>query len=300
MITAALALIFAASAAAQSSSSATATATANPYIPTGISPSCSSFLNTLNTDTSLSECTSAIIKASSEFGPAGNFSNGASKTDVSNALGNICSTSTTSACPQSLITGKLANFYTECGPELISSPNAEVLTIYDTIYGFLPFLSSVCAKDDSGDWCVLNENTTTPSSAITTRSLYRRDDSEVAYMPNAATINKENLLFLLLNGSLPEAQLCTSCTRSVLSSYVTFESSTNYAPGLAQSVLMSGQSTLYNSVLSTCGSSFLSGAVSAAGGLGEGSSKGESGALSLRASGLLVSVGALGVAVTML
>ncbi|KAF7297344.1 hypothetical protein MIND_00967800 [Mycena indigotica] len=284
---------------------AQAASSSNPYIPTDISSGCSSFLSSLNTDTDLASCTTSLISASSSFGPGGNYSNGASKAAVSSALSSICSSATASACPQSLITGKLASFYTSCGAELTSSPSAGVKIIYDTFYSLLPLLSSVCAKDDSGDWCVLASNATTDAKlapAVNIASVSRRAESgsQTAYMPNAKTINDNNLLFLLLKGSLPKAQLCTTCTRNVLTNYISFEGSTNYAPGIAQSSLMSGQSELYQGVVATCGADFLTSAVKAAGGLGQGSSKGQSGALSLRAGGLFASLGALGVAVFML
>ncbi|KAJ7054705.1 hypothetical protein C8F01DRAFT_1063621 [Mycena amicta] len=293
-----LTLILATVAAARAASS-------NPYIPDNISDGCSSFLSTLNADTELASCTDSLIGASSSFGPGGNYSSGATKAAITSALSSICSTSTTSSCPQSLITGKLASFYTACGAELTTSPNTQVKTIYDTFYTVLPLLSSVCAKDDNGDYCVLSVNASSSTAsllqpAVAVSSVSRRADSETAYMPNAATINDNNILFLLLNGSLPKPELCTTCTRNVLTNYISFETGTNYAPGIAQSVLMSGQSALYQGVVATCGSDFLTSAVKAAGGLGQGSSSGESGALSLRTGGVLASLGALAVAVFML
>jgi hypothetical protein len=114
-----------------------------------------------------------------------------------------------------------------------------------------------------------------------------RDDT-VAYLPNAATIGQNNVPFLFISPSLPKDELCTDCTAAVLKAYMTWEAATNYAPGLAQSPLLSGQPALYAGVLTTCGQNFLSGAVKAAGSLGQGSTDGTSGALpTLRASSVL-------------
>jgi hypothetical protein len=270
--------------------------TSNPYIPTSISSSCQTFLNKLNTDAALAPCTSALMTASAAYGPGGNAT-APTKADITSTLKNICSTSTTATCSQSLITGKLASFYTACGPELTSSsPSPEVKTIYDTFYTLLPLLSAVCSTDDSGDYCLPQVNSTSNvSPALATKA--RRADTVTAYMPNATTINENNILFLFLDGSLPKAQLCTTCTRNIVSAYISFEANTNYAPGLAQSVLMSGQSAIYSGVVSTCGSDFLTKAVKAAGGLGQSGTAGSSGALSLRANGMLTMlVGALGFA----
>ena len=53
-----------------------------------------------------------------------------------------------------------------------------------------------------------------------------------------------------------------------------FESAIPYAPGLGHGPLMSGQTQLYLAVQNTCGATFLSGAVQAAGGLSGGIMKG--------------------------
>ncbi|KAJ7153433.1 hypothetical protein C8R43DRAFT_1001906 [Mycena crocata] len=285
--------------AASSSASANApSATANPYIPTDISSTCQTYLNKLNSDTDLSPCTSALMTASSAYGPGGSATS-PTKADITSALEKVCATSTTSTCSQSLITGKLASFYTACGAELTSSPNAEVKTIYDTFYSLLPLLSAVCSTDDAGDYCLPQVDSSASSvlsPALATKSR-RAADAVAAYMPNATTIRDNNILFLFLDGSRPKADLCTTCTRSILTSYINFEANTNYAPGIAQSVLMSGQSAIYQGVVSTCGADFLTKAVKAAGGLGQSGTSGSSGALSVRANGVLVMlVGALGFA----
>lgn len=277
------AVLFATAAAAQaasasasaSASAASVSSTANPYIPTSASATCQAYLNQLDGDTDLASCTSALKTATAGFGPNGNMTN-ASKQQVTDTLTNICASSA-SACPQTLITSKLASFYTSCGSELTSSPIAEVKLIYDTFYTVLPFLSAICTKDNSGAWCVPQANTTS-SSASPAVEVGRRDASTAAYMPDASTINSENILFLYTTPSLPKAQLCTDCTAAVLKSFMTFEAGTNYAPGLAQSTLLSGQPALYSAVTTTCGSDFLSGAVKAAGSLSQGGSTGTSAA----------------------
>ncbi|KAJ7161040.1 hypothetical protein C8R46DRAFT_1106318 [Mycena filopes] len=284
-----LALVVATAVAAQAASSNSTTT--NPYIPTDISSGCSTFLTTLNADTDLTACTSALITATSAYGPGGT-SGTASKAAVSATLDTVCSTS---ACPPNLIAAKLLPFNTECNAELTTSPNAEVKTIYDTFYGLIPLVGALCAKDDSGARCplagadsaaaaALAPAIAVPAAASSSSSSHvrRADGSTVtAYMANATIINDSNLMFLFLKEDLPKAQLCTTCTRQVLTSYINYETTNTYAPGLGQSVLMSGQSALYAGVVNVCGADFLTSAVKAAGGLSQ--AGGSSGALSVRA-----------------
>ena len=154
------------------------------------------------------------------------------------------------------------------------------------LYALSPFKNAICSKDDSGNYCVSSIASTTSQSASELASIAkaisvpasssssnaRRDTTQVvaSVAPNAATFASNNLLFLLLQPTLAKDSLCQTCTRNVITSYVSFESSTPYAPGLASSVLLSGQSALYQGVQSTCGSTFLNGGVAAAAGLSGG------------------------------
>lgn len=155
------------------------------------------------------------------------------------------------------------------------------------LYSLIPLKNAVCSKDDSGNYCVSTIGSTTSQSASQLASIAqsisvsasvassnaRRADAAqvvVAIAPNATTFASNNLLFLLLQPSLAKDALCQTCTRNVITSYISFESATPYAPGLAASVLLGGQSALYQAVQSTCGSTFLSGAVAAAAGLSGG------------------------------
>nr|VWP01676.1 Palmitoyltransferase AKR1 (EC (Ankyrin repeat-containing protein AKR1) [Ganoderma boninense] len=240
-------------------------------IPSGIGSSCSSFLNDFNQDTTLTTCTAALITASGAFAPTTNSSaTTPSASDAQTALAAVCTAS--SACSESSVRSKLADFYQACTDELTSSQNTDVIRTYD---------------DDSGNYCVSSIGSTTSQSAAqlasiaesisvpavaTTSTNARRAAAQVvaAVAPNATTFANNNLLFLLLQPSLSKDALCQTCTRNVITSYISFESSTPYAPGLAASVLLSGQSALYQAVQSTCGSTFLSGAVAAAAGLSGG------------------------------
>jgi hypothetical protein len=111
---------------------------------------------------------------------------------------------------------------------------------------------------------------TTPNLAGSSPSRRDTGNTTTALIPNVTTYQDTNLVFLFLEPSMTFTQLCTTCTRNILTPYITFESSLPYAPGLNNSLLLKGQSALYNYILSTCPTGFLSGAVQAAGGLSNG------------------------------
>ncbi|EIN05282.1 hypothetical protein PUNSTDRAFT_55156 [Punctularia strigosozonata HHB-11173 SS5] len=301
------------------------TASASALIPTGISSGCSSFLTAFNSNSALSACTSPLISATSSYGPGGNAS--ATSAGVSSALSAACSATT---CSETTVRDQLTQFYAACTAELTSSPNDAVVRAYDVLYALTPLKKALCAKDDSGKYCAAQLSSIVSSAsasasaasasasaaagslsnglslasvqkylwASTSGSLARRaSSSEAALIPNTTTYAASNLVFLFLQPALESAALCTSCTRAVLTSYIDWESDVPYAPGLANSPTMAGQAAIYNAVQSTCGSSFLSGAVQAAGslsnGLGQSSGAAPAVALAGRAGTVVAAIGAV-------
>ncbi|KIY44858.1 hypothetical protein FISHEDRAFT_61544 [Fistulina hepatica ATCC 64428] len=242
-------------------------------IPSGISDSCNSYLTALNENTSLSSCTSALITASADYGPDADGLTSPSSSAVKSALDTLCSAST---CSAGTLRTELTYFYSNCSDELTSSLNSDVLTLYDVVYGILPLKETLCTQDDDGSYCALESSdafsalTESVSSGSLSETLSRRADSDIT--PDTEVISDSNLAFLFLTANLTESTLCTTCTRQVLTTWIQFESDTLYAPGISSSSMLSGQTALYNGVVETCGSSFLSGAVAAAGGLSQGSS----------------------------
>jgi len=87
-----------------------------------------------------------------------------------------------------------------------------------------------------------------------------------------AAISANNSMFLFFTPNLSAAQLCVTCLRLIMTAYINFESDIPFAYPLNNSVLLSGQLALYNAVQSNCPANFLSGAVTAAGGLSGSSS----------------------------
>ncbi|THG95056.1 hypothetical protein EW026_g6525 [Hermanssonia centrifuga] len=230
-------------------------------IPTGISSGCSTFLTQLDSNTNLTTCTSALITATSQFGPGASGSTPSTAT-VSTALNNLCKAS--NPCSETTIKSTLADFYSACQAELTSSLNKNVLQIYDVLFTVIPLTTATCSKDDSGRYCATQIAGTAPSAS----SLFTSAQEVVS--PNFDTLESSNAAFLFLTPSLSSDKLCTSCTRSVMTSYISFESDISYAPGMAQSVLLSGQPALYNAITTTCGANFMSNAVQAAGSLSDG------------------------------
>lgn len=76
-------------------------------------------------------------------------------------------------------------------------------------------------------------------------------------LPDAQTWSASNLPFLFLSPNMSSSVLCSSCTKTVLSSYVAWESRMPYALGLANSPLLSRQGDLWTGLGQVCGSGFL-------------------------------------------
>ncbi|KAF5366739.1 hypothetical protein D9758_006568 [Tetrapyrgos nigripes] len=271
-------------------------------IPDGISDGCRTFLTQLNSNSDLLSCTQNLVKATANYGPGGNATS-TSASAMGSALTNICSSST--SCDESKVRSALSSFGSSCTAELTSNKNDVVLRTYDVLYALIPMRNAVCSKDDSGKWCVIqigsSSSPTTASVALANNAvdtshkvdaaaiqeflwtkdasaLSKRDD---AIYPNSTTFANNNVPFLTIQKDASYAQLCTTCTRNVLTSYINFESTLPYQPGLASSPLLNEQTDLYNGIKSTCGPSFLQGAVAAAGSLSDGSSD-KNGASTLR------------------
>lgn len=235
----------------------------NPLIPSGISEQCETFLNQVNSDTSLTACTDSLISATSAYAPGG-AGTSANYATVTTALDNLCSAN--AACPDSLIRGKLAEFYPACQRELTTEPNQGVLQIYDILYAIRPFSTALCSKGDDGKYCV-TEGPESGSSLTARSRINRRQDTAIT--PDISAYRSSNLPFLFISPELDNSVLCTACTRNIMAAYITWESSIAYAPGLTQSGLLGGQPTLYSGIQDKCGANFLSGPVQAAGGLGD-------------------------------
>ncbi|GAA6040821.1 hypothetical protein JCM8097_007728 [Rhodosporidiobolus ruineniae] len=76
-------------------------------------------------------------------------------------------------------------------------------------------------------------------------------------LPSATTFSSSALPFLLLTPNLTSSVLCSSCTKSILATYVAWESRMPYALGLANSPMLGGQGALWTQVGGTCGEGFL-------------------------------------------
>jgi len=190
---------------------------------------------------------------------------------------------------------QLAQFSAQCYTELTSNPVAAVKQIYDVLYVLTPLRTAICSKDDNGSFCVTElpasnglknaisaggSSASTPSDIMNalfqTSPTVARRASTAALVPNITTYQKTNLPFLFLQpasgtqSALQSNSQCSTCTRDIMTAYINFESNTPYAPGLAGSLLLASQQKLYDAITNTCGKSFLSGAVQAAGGLSGG------------------------------
>ncbi|KAF8879005.1 hypothetical protein CPB85DRAFT_1342026 [Mucidula mucida] len=260
------------------------TSTANALIPSAASTACKTFLNKLNSDTTLDKCANSMVSASSAYSP-GNFTDTPTVSGITKTLNTLCA----SSCSDTDVRPLLTEFSSACYAELTSEPMPDVVLTYDTLYAIVPFHNALCTKNDGGNYCLVQSASSTASASAgvnnaayagssavdvstledyltTTASISRRADVTVT-TPNATTWANSNLVYLFLNGSGTASTLCTTCTSNIMSAYMDFEAKIPYGPGIAQSALMSGQASLYTGITSVCGEGFLNSAVQAAGGI---------------------------------
>lgn len=256
---------------------------ANPLIPDGLSQPCTTFLKTLNSDPTLASCLTTLTNVTSKFAPGAPTP---SSSDVASTLSNLCTSSVTGACPESLIRTQITNFYGACPDELATKPVQSVRNMYEVLYTLLPLQQSICSKDDSGNYCVKGPSTVARdfdeddsfSLSKILGLLYIKSDNgalarrDEATVPNMSAIAQSNSMFLYFTPDLSKEQLCVICLRQVMSAYINFMSDIPFAYGTNNSVLLAAQLPLYKAVQSKCPANFLSGAVTAAGGLSDSSS----------------------------
>ncbi|KAK0216228.1 hypothetical protein IW262DRAFT_1464755 [Armillaria fumosa] len=275
-----------------SSSAASASSTSSPLIPSGISTTCKSFLESLDSNSNLAACTKALATATEAYAP-GNSSSSSTTSAITSVLNSI----TSNSCDETTMSTIIANFGSACQTELVTSPVQQVVLLYDTVYMMNPWLEVLVTKDDSGTYCVLESynaatNSTQSSASASGYSnaaaagstdfdemnkylvinsqgstLSKRAQTVVA-TPNATTWTTNGIPFLFFTGSLSSTTLCTTCSRNVMTTWISWESKVPYAPAAKESALLSGLNDLYSAIQTKCGKSFLSGAVTAAGGLG--------------------------------
>lgn len=122
-------------------------------IPSNIGSSCSSFLTTLNTDSSLSSCVGSLINATQSFSPTSDAK--MDNSTINYTLATLCKA--TPGCSDSVVRGFLSQFYAACMNELTSAQNynAQVRELYDVLYVVNPLKGAVCAINSANqDYCV--------------------------------------------------------------------------------------------------------------------------------------------------
>jgi len=267
------------------------TSSDSTLIPSGISSTCQDYYSQLNTNTSVAACLNPLISATSLFSP--NSTSTISSSTINSTLNNICSLN---SCP-TLINDQLAKFAQACQPELTQEKSPDVIATYDILYNLPLIQQSLCLKDSSGNYCVVNVTSHTSTSTTKRSSLDRRDNSQVPLVQELTGYGEADIPFLTLQSNMTAQQLCTSCTQKVMTVYTTQLNSVPYAPGINSSFLLSGQPALYAAINSKCGATFLSGEVQAAGALSTGAAPRAADAASALLGSVIVAVAAGAIAV---
>ncbi|WWC91124.1 uncharacterized protein L201_006065 [Kwoniella dendrophila CBS 6074] len=156
-------------------SQAQSNSTSNTLIPSNITSSCSTFLDSLNNDGTLSSCVTPLINATASFSPTAQTN--LTEDSINYTLASICKSN--AGCSDSTIRGWLANFYSQCYTELTSPTayNSDVRELYDILYVVNPLKGAVCSINSGNQEYCVNEivasekNTTgTAASANSTAS----------------------------------------------------------------------------------------------------------------------------------
>ncbi|WVQ81478.1 hypothetical protein IAT38_003602 [Cryptococcus sp. DSM 104549] len=155
---------------ANAQSNSTGNSTDSILIPSNITSSCSSFLSSLNADSTLSSCVTPLINATASFSPVAAAATNLTDDTINYTLASICKTNT--GCSDSIIRGWLAKFYSECYAELASSTgyNSDVRELYDILYVVNPLKGAVCSIDSSNQEYCVNQIVAAESSSNSTAS----------------------------------------------------------------------------------------------------------------------------------
>jgi hypothetical protein len=82
-------------------------------------------------------------------------------------------------------------------------------------------------------------------------------DAQTSYMtPNATTYRSTSLPYLFLQADMSSKLLCSTCTKSIMAAYISWESQVPYALGLGSSPILGGQQDLWSGIGQTCGANF--------------------------------------------
>ncbi|KAI5990405.1 hypothetical protein EDD15DRAFT_1164371 [Pisolithus albus] len=195
--------------------------------PQGISTSCSGYFTQLDSSSCYSSTSSM---------------NSASLSDANAAL-NVCASSVT---PQWADSTQRSSLYASCSAKSTPFSNQDVKRICNTVYVLPPLGTAIRSTSDSRQYCAAQLDSQSGSVDAITQGFNPSSREQYLYQP---------CLFLSLEPSTDSTTICTSCSKTILVPFISFEFDAPYAP------------VLNNSVQTTCGAGFLSGVVQAAGGL---------------------------------
>jgi hypothetical protein len=138
---------------------------------------------------------------------------------------------------------------TEATPETSTSPVTNATASVSNV--------TLSNTTETNSTIVSPANANTTSNTTSTVIELPANLTTFGVLPNATTFRVTSLPFLFLSPNMSSPLLCTSCTKSILASYVAFESRMPYALGLSNSPILGGQGGLYRGIGLTCGAGFL-------------------------------------------
>jgi len=107
-----------------------------------------------------------------------------------------------------------------------------------------PMIGGVCAKDTDGSYCL--------SKAKKNGGHTKRGDDQSLLQINTDDWKKSNVQFLFIDANESADQLCTACTKQVMTSYITYETALPYPMGVRSANLLGNQKALWTAINSKC------------------------------------------------
>jgi len=209
-------------------------------IPSGITDACNHFLQSFNSDAKMQSCLKPLITATARFLPSANMQS--NQGDVKWAMDQMCSGK--SACDQSAMQTTITDFNTACNGDMLSGNQQSLETTFELLYIMTPMIGGVCAKDTDGSYCL--------SKAKKNGGHTKRGDDQSLLQINTDDWKKSNVQFLFIDANESADQLCTACTKQVMTSYITYETALPYPMGVRSANLLGNQKALWTAINSKC------------------------------------------------
>jgi hypothetical protein len=215
-----------------------------------VTDGCKTFLQSFNADSKISSVLAPLLTATARFNPSSGQQS--IKADVTWALNELCDPK--AAFKASDIQTTVTNYYSACQSDMVSGNQPDLTRTFELLYALPPLRNAVCSKDATGAYCL--------SSAK--KNGGHADTQAPTNQVNLQSWSSSHIHYLFINADETPEQLCTACTKQVLTAYVSYENVLPFPMGMSSSVLLKDQKALWSAITAKCPADFTQGILSAA------------------------------------